>query len=137
MPAAHKEPLIVNSRAQLRRPVDHGLDRARRRRADANHGNAIEALALDDSVRAVRGAEHRVANARTINALAGKHGLHGVFDAAHNVFSRGAFHGGNEIQVLVKNNGVGVGATDVDANAPVFVGHRVYPVRYRCRCELA
>ena len=72
-----------------------------------------------------------------INALTGKHGLHGVFDAAHNVFGRGAFHGRDKIQVLIKNNGVSVGATDVDANAPVFVGHRVYPFIYLCRCELA
>lgn len=85
----------------------------------------------------MRRAEHRVADAGSINALTGKHGLHGVFDAAHNVFGRGAFHGRDKIQVLIKNNGVSVGATDVDANAPVFVGHRVYPFIYLCRCELA
>ena len=137
VPAAHKEPLVVDGRAQLCRPVDHGLDSARRRRADTNHGNAIETLALDDGIRAVRRAKHRVADAGTIDALAGKHGLHGVFDAAHNVFGRGAFHSRDKIQVLVKNNGVSVGATNVDANAPVFVGHRVYPFIYLCRCELA
>ena len=137
VPAAHKEPLIGDSRAQLCRPIDHRFDGARRGRTDANHGNAIETLALDDGIRAVRRAEHRVADAGTINALTGKHGLHGVFDAAHNVFGRGAFHGRDKIQVLIKNNGVSVGATDVDANAPVFVGHRVYPFIYLCRCELA
>lgn len=50
VPAAHKEPLIVDSRAQLCWPIDHRLDGARRGRTDANHGNAIETLALDDGI---------------------------------------------------------------------------------------
>lgn len=117
--AVHQEVAHAHGALQLVGPVGHAADGRGGRRTHAQSGNLVEALALDDGIRAMRGAQHGEADVLSgLHANLRDHFVHGRNDAAHDVFGGGTFGGSDQLQVAVDDNRVGVRAADVDAQAP-------------------
>ena len=117
--AVHEEVAHAHGVLQLVGPVGHAADGRRGRGAHAQRGNLVQALALDDGVRAVRGAQHGEPDvARRVGTDLGDHLVHGGHDAAHDVLGGGAFRRGHQLEVAVDDHRVGVRAAHVDTQTP-------------------
>ena len=106
---------INGNRRNIVGPVDHGGNAHGSRRANTQNGDGGQALALDDGVGALRGAEHSLLNEFAINVRLGEHGVNRAHDALVDIARGGVLHRGDNLQVLVDQNGVGVGAADINA----------------------
>ena len=117
--AVHQEISHAHGVFELLRPIGHAADGRGRRRADAQRRHLVQALALHDRVGAMRRAEHSEPDVRRrLGADLRQHLVHGRLNAAHHVLGRRAFRGGDQLQVAVDDDGIGVGASDVDPQPP-------------------
>ena len=69
----------------------------------------------DDGVRALRGAEHGLLDEFAIDVRLSEHGVNRTHDALVDIARGGVLHRGDNLQVIVDQNGVGVGAADINA----------------------
>ena len=99
----------------VRRPIDHRADAGRRRRADAQDADGGQVLALHDGVGALGGAQHGLLDLAAVHAGHGQHGAQGGQDAVVDVACGGALDVRHHVEVLVDEDGVGVGAAYVNA----------------------
>ena len=72
-------------------------------------------LALDDGVGALRGAQHGLADLAAVDLRLPKQRLHRADDAFKDVSRGGVLDLGDDAQIFVDEDGVGIGAAYVDA----------------------
>ena len=102
--------------AQVGRPVDERRQGRRRRQADANRGDPGDMAALDDGVGEMRRADHHRVDPGRIDRTRRDETLQRRDDAVADLLGRGGL---DRVQhaLAVDQDGVGVGAADVDAEA--------------------
>ena len=101
----------------------HGLGGGPR---DADDRHGVQVAALQDGVGCVRGAEHHVGDVARRHLAPGQQQSHGGRQTLVDVRSRGGLDLGDHLQGVVEQDGVGVGATHVHADA-VVTAHAAPP----------
>ena len=114
--ALEHDDLAAHEGCEVVGPVDEGRQRRAGRQADPDRGHAGEVAPLDDGVREVRGADHDGID-RTARPHRGQELAKRRRDAAGDVGGRRGLDGMDD-GVAVEQNRVGIGAADVEADAP-------------------
>ncbi len=112
--AAADDRALFADEADVVGPVRHGGHAQRRGRADAKQADAGEVLALDDGVGALGGAQHGLADLAAVHLRLLQQLPHRAHDAVKDVGGGGIFDFGDNVEVAVDEDGVGVGAAHVD-----------------------
>ena len=84
--------------------------------ADAQDSNRSQSLALDDGVGALGGAQHGLADLAAVHLRLLQQLPHRAHDAVKDVGGGGVFDFGDNVEVAVDEDGVGIGAAYVDAD---------------------
>ena len=109
--------------ANILRPVDHGADAGGCGRADAQDADGSEIFALDDGVRTLRRAEHRLPDLFGVHTGDLQHGAHRAQNAAVNIGRGRVFNIRRHGPVFIHQNGIRIRAAHVDSE---FI-HRQFP----------
>jgi hypothetical protein len=113
---------------EITRPLEHGPDAVGGRAADPDHRDPPQVPAFEHGVGRVRGAEHDVADPVRLDPWSGQHRADGGGDPAGDVGCARHLGRGDQPVRRVHDDGVGVGAADIDAQPPVNPGHRRVPL---------
>jgi hypothetical protein len=128
-PAVHDRGAHRHGLDQVRRPPEHGPDAVGGRPADPDHRHPPQVPALQDGVGRVGGAEHDMADPAGIGARRPEHGVDRRHDPGGDVGAAWHLGLGDHPVGGVHDHGVGVGASDVDAETAVRRWHRRAPLR--------
>ena len=110
---------------QVGRPRGARLDRVRAGSREPQHAHAIEAASLDDGIGGMGRAQHRLGDARPVDRA--DHALDGAPDAVQRLRGGGDLDGGQDGTRAVHHDRIGVGATDIDAEAQGSVHQAASP----------
>ena len=96
-------------------PVDHRADAGRRGRADAQDADGREVFALDDGVRTLRRAKHRLMDLLRIHARDFQHRTHRAQNSVINVRRGRIFDVHDHCAILIHQDGVRIRAAHIDS----------------------
>ena len=113
-PAADDGALFAD-KADVLRPVHHRRHAHGRRRADAQKADFGQIFALDDGVGTLRGTQHGLSYLTAVDLRLPKQRLHSADDAFKDVSRGWMLDLGDDAQIFVDEDGVGIGAAYVDA----------------------